>query len=231
MPENKRLFQGDSCGNHDHPAYTFYLRFIGKILTTVSHEFNNHLATLKESAGLADDILHARHLADKVKFEELSKLMQSVANKIQQTVLIVGSMSYFGGNLGHASVEFDVNILMDELLTLASKIASPKLITVGRNYDRTIPRITNDPFLVQFLVFALLDNLISCHEGNSPVTITTDHTRSSVIIGIVSEREPSESAQEALWPSAVLHAVAHQIGGVIESKRGGAEIMLALPVR
>ena len=148
---------GESMAYKNNDVRIEQLSFIGKVLSVFTHELNNHLAIIKESAGLIEDTLRFQKSSGKYDIEEGLKVIQSIENQIGKTAWICKKLNGFGHRMDRALSTFSVNESIEELLILVHRVASQKKVTFEKDFDEDMPQISSDPAKLQFVVFCFID--------------------------------------------------------------------------
>jgi len=212
------------------PGNALFMSFIGRLLGLISHELNNHLAILRESIGLADDILAAKNMSDKKKLDDLTGLIRSLDEKFNRPVVLLRQIGDFSIQLNQDAADHDADHIVDRLLSLTQRMAIQRNITIRKSFSGHSLRLPVDPSLMQFLLFALLENLYDALETGGRVTIDTVQTGKDYSIRITSEQTPRAMAGDEPWPQKVLFGAVKQSGGNLQYGEGGRSITLTFPV-
>ena len=112
-----------------------HLKFIGKVLSVFTHELNNHLAIIKESAGLIEDTLRLQKSSGKYDIEESLKIIRSIENQIGKTAWICKKLNGFGHRMDRALSTFNVNESLEELLVLLNRVANQKKVSFEKDFQ------------------------------------------------------------------------------------------------
>jgi two-component system NtrC family sensor kinase len=202
-------------------------RFTGRLISLFSHELNNHLATLREFTGLADDLLEAR-LSDKARLREIGQVTRSLDQRIQQASSLVRAFAGIGRRAEPAAGCVDVAACVEELHLLLTKIARQKGITLRTDFSRAAGPCRGDPFLLQCLVFGLFEDFCSRLPHGAEVRISGEMSPSAVQVSILSAVAAGPQAHPAPWDEGMLEAVAGRIPAETANAEGGKGVVITL---
>ncbi len=161
-----------------------HLAFIGKILSTVTHEFQNHLAIIKESAGLMGDILSIDSSVDPAKRERYQKIINSIEARVAKASGMTQQLNYFGHRLDLPIAQFDMNELLSEELRLLERLAAQKQLALSMDLDKSLPPINSYPGLCQFIFYKIIDFVFGLGTAHSTITIKTSSVRNGILVAV-----------------------------------------------
>jgi C4-dicarboxylate-specific signal transduction histidine kinase len=203
------------------------LKFIGKILSVFTHEVNNHLAIIKESVGLIEDILRMQKSSSEL--EESLKIIQSVESQIGKTSWLCKKLNGFGHRMDNSLSTFSVNETLEELLVLLSRIANQKNISFVKDFQENIPTLHSDPARLQFLIFCLIEEGLKSLDRNSRIIIKTEHSSNAVTISIILEGDSVKADENGICPDEISQYITEQLGGSIYRETSGKGAVVTLP--
>ena len=173
-----------------------HLKFIGKVLSVFTHELNNHLAIIKESAGLIEDTLRLQKSSGKYDIEESLKIIRSIENQIGKTAWICKKLNGFGHRMDRALSTFNVNESLEELLVLLNRVANQKKVSFEKDFQEDIPPVCSDPAGLQLIVFCSIDRLLKSLDKDSSLIFKTKYSGDSIRISIIPKGDFIESGRE-----------------------------------
>jgi nitrogen-specific signal transduction histidine kinase len=202
---------------------------IGRLISLFVHETNNHLATLRESSGLGDDIISAHKLSDKEKLTELEKLLCAMDDRIGHATSLVRAFGELGRRMENPAAPLDVNQAIEGIMPFLSKIARQKNLKIRTSYGHKLPAVAGDFSCLQCLILALFDNFCSTLEPQATAAITTDKTISSVIVSFSADCTATSDSGKQPWPWRTLEIFATENRfGVSRNQQGG---MVTITIR
>ncbi len=201
---------------------------IGRLISLFVHETNNHLATLRESSGLGDDIISAKNLSDKEKLKELEKLIRAMDDRIGHAASLVRTFGELGRHMESPVTALDINKAIEGLMPFLSKIARQKNIAIRTAYDRKLPEAAGDLSCIQCLLLALFDNFCSAMETSATATITTDKTISSVVISLSADHFAASDSEMQPWPLRALEIFAASNSFEVAGQQQGGAVTITI---
>ncbi len=209
-------------------AAGFVALMTGRLISLFVHETNNHLATLRESAGLGDDIIAARSLPDREKLKELERLLCAMDDRIGHASSLVRTFGELGRHLETPTATLDISLAVDEIMPFVSKIARQKNVTVRTYCDCKLPSAPGDIFCLQCLILALFDNLCSALAPQTAVAITTNKTPAAVVVSLSADGSAASEGGMQPWPWNKLEIFAAANGFEISRHQQGGAVTIAI---
>src|SRR4030042_3981784 len=148
------------------------LCFIGKIIAGFTHEIKNHVAVIKESAGLMGDILKLGK-KERNDSQQFLEIIGSVEDQIEKTLDLFTHLNRFAHRMDRPRVSFHVNESLEGLISLISRLARQRKISLEREFQRDLPSINSDPALLQLLVFCLIEDAMARLDKNGKIILKT----------------------------------------------------------
>ena len=204
------------------------LSFIARILSSFTHEVKNHLAFIKESAGLIGDIMESKKSLSKQDVQQSLDVLLSIRDQIGKTSDLCNYLNRFAHRMDKPVSSFGVNESLEELLALLSKLASQKRISLERDFDKNLPAIYSDPAKLQFLIFCIIEEKLCKLDKNGKIIVKTARLGGSVTIEVIPRGNSIETVEEDICPKEIHQYLIKQLGGSVSQK--GEETAVTLPV-
>ncbi len=212
----------------EHDLMALQLSYIGKILSSLTHEIKNHLAFIKESAGLIGDLMESKKSLEKKDLQQSLDILRSIGEQIGKTSELCNYLNRFAHRMDKPLSTFSVNEGLEELLVLLTKLASQKRVSLEKDFHKNLPTIYNDPAKLQLLVFCLIEEKLRKLDKNGSITVKTAPLNGSIAIHIITKGNVVEAVEEGICSEEIRLHVIKQLGGSISQK--GEEIAITLPV-
>jgi len=207
-----------------------HLRFIGRILAGFTHEIKNHLAIVKESAGLIGDMIQLGKSTQNDSGQYL-EIVRSIEEQIEKSTAHFTYLNRFSHRMDTPLSTFSVNDSIEELAALLQRFANQKRITIDKDFQEDLAPVHSNPSMLQFLVFTFLEEMLAELDKNSRISIKTEGANNAVSIRIIPEGnfiEGAPGAEPMLYE--IGNAVIKQLGGTL-SRETGKEAVILLPLR
>ena len=148
------------------------LAFFGAITASVSHELNNVISIIDQTAGLLGDLLagarHGRPLSE----EQLERVAEKVKNQTGRGVQFIKRLNTFAHSSDEPVREFELNQLVENLTALSDRLAGLKGVTLQTSYTDQPLKLVNNPFLLQQTLFLIIKSLLARSEKNDTIEIS-----------------------------------------------------------
>lgn len=213
----------------DDRGVTTQLSFIGKVLCVFSHEINNQLAVLKESAGLIGDMIDMGKTSRK-DLKEISNIIESLTDQIRRTAYFCGNLSGFGHGMSEGA-SFDVNKSVEELLVLVDRSFSQKRVVVEKDFKKGMPIVPGNPLIFQFLLFYFLERTMGRLDKGGRIIIKTSESNSGAVVEIIPQGTFVEASLSGGSVEKEYASVAAALGASVSPEGAGGRITITLPVK
>jgi len=133
------------------------IAFMGRIIASLSHEIKNVLATIKESAGLMDDILK---LIPEKSIPHQDRLVHTAANikkQVDRGADVVTGLNRFAHSMDEPTAEIELNAFAAQMAFLMQRFAHKSGVVLSALSHPDVIHITTDPFALEMLLASALD--------------------------------------------------------------------------
>ncbi len=201
------------------------MRFIGKIIASFTHEIKNHLAIIKESAGLMDDML--RIGKSSVNTNQYLDILNSIVEQVDRSIDLFKFLNRFAHRMDNQFCNFQVNESLEELIALMTRLANQKKIIFEKSLEPELPELYNNPSLLQLVIFSFLEKFIQQLASGSSIIVVTGKTDNCVKIslsfkGEIIKSEPLNDSSE------IINAIVKEkMKGEIEDKADAVMITIS----
>jgi hypothetical protein len=216
-------------GNNDErDLRLLQLRFIGKILAGFTHESKNHIAIVKESAGLIGDMIQlGKNSGDEP--QTYIDIIHSIEEQIEKATSLFRYLNRFSHRMDNELSTFNVNDALEELIVLLLRFASQKRISLETDFQQDMPSINNKPSLLQLLVFHFLEEQLEKLSKDSSLILKTSFLDTMINVQIIAKGNYQESIPEKRPDADEIAAyIIGQLHGAIVTKDD--LISISLPV-
>jgi len=158
------------------------LAAIGKLSASISHEFNNPIAGIRNTLESVADEFKACAPSD----DRLLRLVQLSIKETNRMAGLIKDLQYFNRpSSGIFTKDIYVNELIEEVMLMYGKHLKQRNITVEKNCDVDIPLISVISDQIKQVVLNLIQNADEAiPETGGKISINTLHTESKVLIQI-----------------------------------------------
>lgn len=145
--------------------------FMGRIIASLSHEIKNVLATIKESAGLMEDILNLQPEKDSPQQVRLNNAAANIKKQIDRGVDVVLGLNRFAHSMDEPKAEIDLNELSAQMAFLMNRFAHKLGISLGSVSHSKPLKMVTDPFVMEMILAAAVDVCLSRSEKGTDIRI------------------------------------------------------------
>jgi len=180
-----RLFQTDQLrlASIRQVGHSEKMASIGRLAANVSHEINNPLAIINESAGLIKDLFELKKEYE--KDAKLIGLVESILVSVQRASKITRRLLTFYRNIKAGDEIVDLHELFEELIGFFEKEAELKLIDIHVDAADGIPAIQANRGLLQQVFLNIINNSFDAMEKQGQLNVKiAKGTESNLIITI-----------------------------------------------
>jgi hypothetical protein len=155
----------------------------GNLLAGFSHDMRNHLAVIRESNGLMEDILAMDGRAvDDPLFVQMKKTTDLIEERVSMSAESYRHLSGLAHRSDTPLSSFDLNDLMAELTTFLFRSAHLRQIDLQLEFGRSIEAVYNDPALLQHVVYRLYDFCLEQLEEGRRLVMSTVRAQGFVAV-------------------------------------------------
>jgi len=147
------------------------LAYIGKLLANISHEFKNHLAIIRETSGLLEDLLMIEETPNAINRERYTKIFSNITDRVAQAAEMCRHLSGFSHRMDNSLASFSISELLQEETYLLQRLARQKQVKMNLSCVESLPSIFNDPALLQFAFFCIIWTALETLENGGHISI------------------------------------------------------------
>jgi len=162
------------------------LVFLGKLLAGYTHELKNHLAIINESSGLMDDLLMMSEEGDEKLHLRFRKIIVTIGERISAANIMAMYLNRIAHRMDSPLSHCNVNDLLTEELALMERFGAMKNISFDKNLQKEIPSVYNNPSLLQFIIFSLVNDLMERLTSGSVIRFSSSARGDDVVLHIES---------------------------------------------
>jgi C4-dicarboxylate-specific signal transduction histidine kinase len=196
------------------------LAFFGAVTASVSHELNNVISIIDQTAGLIEDMIAGEERGVPISIERLGTASATVRKQTGRGLDIIHRLNRFAHSADLPLVEFDVNEVLTNLVELTQRLASLKRADLVLTPFSESLKITANPFLLQQILFTAIRLFLTVVEANDIIEVSASKAESEVVAWIKCPREFTASDHDLV----ALQALAERESGglAFESNEGGS---------
>ncbi len=212
--------------------HTLQMSFIAKILSTFTHEMKNHLAIIKESSGLIQDIIALGKLPRKKKDAgPILSTLQAIDSQVGRSTHVINILNRFAHRMDSPASTFKMNEIIEELIVLINRMARQRRIALESDFQKNIPSIHGSPYRMQLILYTLLQEKLKQLDAQSKIIFRTSVSDGTVEIRVVEQgnRRP-EDGEKSDMPQDLFQYSINGLKGEITRQRDDRAVIIRLPL-
>jgi C4-dicarboxylate-specific signal transduction histidine kinase len=163
------------------------IALIGKITASVTHEFKNVLATIRETSGLMEDLLALSRETSFPHRKKFAKILTIIHKQVVRGMETSGRLNKFAHSLNEPESRVELNEVLDQLAFLVQHLASFKSIQLTIHPIEPPLTILTSPFRFQLILMACLEYCRECADGARMIILQSRKAGKEIAVRIVIE--------------------------------------------
>jgi C4-dicarboxylate-specific signal transduction histidine kinase len=175
--------------------------FQGRIVASATHEFQNHLAVIKEYGGLVGDLLPGVRKEPRKISNRCIEITGKIHDRANLAAEMVDVLNRFAHRADQAVCSFRVNEAVEEVAVLSRRLAAAGKISLTASSSEEAA-ITNNPALLQYLLFSVMAPFLDGTSEGGSILITSGPGREDgALIEIIADRiNPAPAGPDQITP-------------------------------
>jgi C4-dicarboxylate-specific signal transduction histidine kinase len=148
--------------------------FFGRVTAGVTHELRNVLAIIRESSGLAEDLLAVAEDTGGERPERLAATLSTINHQITRGVDLLGHLNRLAHSPDQSAASVFLNQQVAQATALAERSARQKNVTL--HAEPRIPELAANtgPLALQMALAAAIDCLLQRLSSGGAITISAE---------------------------------------------------------
>jgi len=208
--------------NKDAPGTD--IAFFGAITASVSHELNNVISIIDQTAGLLDDLLVGAANGREIKPESLQRVADGITKQTGRGVSIIKRLNRFAHTTDDDRIAYELNEVVENLTELVRRFAERRRVKLS--FESTAEKIDRpgNPLLLQRLIFQCYWQLLWTSEANDELMLKVTGEQDQPVIII----EGHSTTMSAETNQADLEPLLDSLGLKLSSEKDGEKVRISL---
>ncbi len=200
------------------------LAFFGAVTASISHDLNNAIAIIEQTAGLLEDLTMAHDGERPVPNDQLQNIAERIANQTKRGATIVRRLNAFAHSVDDGDKELELNALVETVIALAHRVAERKRVLLETRIAEQPVTIRNSAFRVQQALFLSIQRAVAATPEGETAVLSTGKEDTSAWIS-VEAKLPNDSPPAN---GSDLESLMKQLGGRVESNTSKETLSIRL---
>lgn len=148
------------------------IEFFSKITRAATHDLKNVFASIKECAGLMEDLLNLGDDKLKKHISRIRESLNAVKDQLERGNQITSSLNKFVHSVDQDTGKIDATEILTYLITLIQRIAKQKQTKITLNKSKGPAFLQINPFGLYLSAFMAIMALINISGKDSEIVIT-----------------------------------------------------------
>jgi len=207
------------------------IAFFGKITAGITHEMNNVLAIIKESAGLMEDIISLSPEGSMPHEEKIQKSLARIKDQIRRGVGLTERLNRFAHSPDESPAKVDLIEMVERLIALSERFVRQKNVVMRMSPQKSSNHqmnVVTHPVLLQMALFECIQCCLDEMPSGGEITIEFQENGEKTTIKILCESHVANNiASSGRWPG--LQEITAALKAVAEPDDFGRGIRLTFP--
>jgi signal transduction histidine kinase len=213
--------------DRENPIREEELAFFGAVTASISHDLNNAIAVIEQTAGLLEDLALEDSGGGTIDKDQVQQIAERIGKQTKRGAAIIRRLNAFAHSVDDPKRELDLNDFIRNVAALAHRMAGRKRVELEPMPSEDAVAIESSPFRFQWAVYLAIQNAVTAAPEGGKIMLSTGSRNSQAWIEVAGQTtEPPPELKLSQ-----LEALMGRLGGEIESNMegGNVQIRLVLP--
>ena len=159
-------------GKEGRPPQDMELVFFGAVTASISHELNNAMATIEQTAGLLEDLAIDCASGEPVGQEQVKEIAARIGKQTIRGAAIIRRLNVFAHSTDDAERELELHDVMEAVVALAQRLADRSCVELEVRPRQSELRVRNDPFRIQQALYMAIREAVSAAPKGDTVRLS-----------------------------------------------------------
>lgn len=184
------------------------LAFFGAVTASVSHELNNVISIIDQSAGLMEDLVAGARAGRPLSEEKVGQIAESVQRQTQRGLGIIRRLNRFAHSADQGQTGCDLNETLLNFGTICTRWADMKRVKLTVEPSANPVMFMISPFLLQHWLYLVVKQFLAASTPGAEIVLTVVHEETDLFItvtgsGLFTFDEVDETMTEELLRKAL----------------------------
>lgn len=148
------------------------LQFFGKITASFTHELNNIISIIDQSAGLIEDLLIETTPTPELPAAKFITIASRIKKHTSRGVVLIKNLNTFSHGVDHQVETIDINHVITNLKELIGRLLSNKGVIMELDLKDQDCELRNNAFIIQQVLFLIIENILVIADKDDIIKIS-----------------------------------------------------------
>lgn len=199
---------------HVEPILDHGLAFFGAVTASVSHDLNNVISIIDQTAGLLQDMIDAENKGIPINIDRLLEAVASIQTQTERGLGMIGRFNRFAHSADESRVEFDATEVLGNIVELCQRLAGLKYAKLELKPLPGRLKMVGSPFFVQAVIFLSIRAALDAMERDDTIQVFARAEGEGTVVCLESPRRIDTSHQDMT----ALRLIAQHMSAQVEVK-------------
>ncbi len=199
------------------------LGFFGSVTASISHDLNNAMAIIEQTAGLLDDLISGSDDEGAVGKKQLQRIVEKIERQTKRGAAIIRRMNTFAHSVDDPEKDLELGQLVTDVIALSNRMAERRRVQLEAiAAPRTVP-IKANAFRAQQAVYLSIQQLVAVVPEGDKIAISAAMDSEACV---EAEGAAGDSSQEV--DLTYLALLMEELGGSVDSTIAEGKVSIRL---
>jgi signal transduction histidine kinase len=200
------------------------LGFFGAVTASISHDLNNAMAIIDQTAGLLDDLIAGSGDEGVVKTKQLQRIVDKIERQTKRGADIIRRMNTFAHSVDDPVKDLELGQLAGDVIALAKRMAERRRVQLEAVPAQAAVPIKANAFQAQQAVYLSIEQLVAIVPEGDTISLTACTNDSEACVDAQGAAGDSSQGIDLTY----LEILMEELGGSVDSttENGRATIRL-----
>ncbi len=205
--------------------------FIAKIIASFTHELKNHLAIIRESAGLMSDMIEYKGGGSEEDKKKYLDILKSIHKQTERSSGFITYLNRFSHRMDRIRDSYDINEALEDITVLMSRLANHRQLILENNFRDNLPSVYGNAAVVQFICYCIIEQKMFSLASGGSILVCAEEAGDKMNIKIISNGTIKEGSEESdFCLSETIDLFLKSISGEITKNDSKNETTLTIPL-
>ena len=198
--------------------------FSDAVTASISHDLNNAIAIIDQTAGLLDDLISNCDDEGAVGKKQLQRIVEKLERQIKRGAAIIRRMNTFAHSVDDPEKDIELSRLIDDVIALANRMAERRRVRLEALPAPEPVHIKANAFQAQQAIYLSIQQLVAVVPESDKIAISAGIRDSKAYVE--AEGTVRDSSREV--DLTYLEILMNELGGAVDSTSENGKVTIRL---